>query len=213
MDEMEKALREELEKHLDTLRRNLEVVPMDVLKTKYKKPYQELKESICKAATAYTRHVSLGGIRIKQKYGDEATSYANEAVKDSQCLKRISEAAFERQDMNEIAALAKQLREEILQVLHVFYLQHMCIYVSKECMSDHHLAPEVYNDATAQVWRNGEWHIAACSYVALLFLFFDYCVNCCKERTAVNQSVRTYSVRSPILASPFLRYVRTHRIT
>ncbi len=42
MDEMEKALREELEKHLDTLRRNLEVVPMDVLKTKYKKPYQEL---------------------------------------------------------------------------------------------------------------------------------------------------------------------------
>ena len=143
MDEMEKTLREELEKHLDTLRRNLEVVPMDVLKTKYKKPYQELKESICKAATAYTRHVSLGGIRIKQKYGDEATSYANEAVKDSQCLKRISEAAFERQ--------------EILQVLHVFYLQHMCIYVSKECMSDHHLAPEVYNDATAQVWRNGEW--------------------------------------------------------
>ena len=67
MDEMEKALREELEKHLDTLRRNLEVVPMDVLKTKYKKPYQELKESICKASTAYTRHVSLGGIRIKQK--------------------------------------------------------------------------------------------------------------------------------------------------
>ena len=67
MGEMEKALREELEKHLDTLRRNLEVVPMDVLKTKYKKPYQELKESICKAATAYTRHVSLGGIRIKQK--------------------------------------------------------------------------------------------------------------------------------------------------
>ena len=116
-----------------------------------------MKESICKASTAYTRHVSLGGIRIKQKYGDEATSYANEAVKDSQCLKRISEAAFERQDMNEIAALAKQLREEILQVLHVFYLQHMCIYVSKECMSDHHLAPEVYNDATAQVWRNGEW--------------------------------------------------------
>lgn len=141
MDEMEKALREELEKHLDTLRRNLEVVPMDVLKTKYKKPYQELKESICKAATAYTRHVSLGGIRIKQKYGDEATSYANEAVKDSQCLKRISEAAFDRQDMNEIAALAKQLREEILQVLHVFTCSICAFIVSKECMSDHHLVP------------------------------------------------------------------------
>lgn len=83
MDEMEKALREELEKHLDTLRRNLEVVPMDVLKTKYKKPYQELKESICKAATAYTAMCLSGEYSAsKQKYGDEATSYANEAVKN-----------------------------------------------------------------------------------------------------------------------------------
>ena len=159
MDEMEKALREELEKHLDTLRRNLEVVPMEVLKTKYEKPYKELKHNICKAATAYTRYVSLDGIRIKQKYSDEAMSYVNEAVKDTQCLKQISEAAFERRDMNEIATLAKQLREEILQVLHIFYLQHMCVYVSKECMNDYHLTPEVYNDATAQIWRNGEWQL------------------------------------------------------
>ena len=74
-------------------------------------------------------------------------------------MKQISEAAFERQDMNEIATLAKQLREEILQVLHIFYLQHMCVYVSKECMNDYHLTPEVYNDATAQIWRNGEWQL------------------------------------------------------
>ena len=157
MDEIEKKLREDLEKHLDTLRRNLEVVPMDVLKTKYEKPYQELKDNICKAATVYARHVTLSGILIKQKYNEEATSYVRRVTKSTQCLKQISEAAFERQDMNEIAALAKQLREEILQVLHAFYLRHMCVYVSKECMNDHHLAPEVYNDATAQVWRNGEW--------------------------------------------------------
>ena len=41
MDEQEKKLREELEKHLDTLRRNLAVVSKEVLKTKYEKPYQE----------------------------------------------------------------------------------------------------------------------------------------------------------------------------
>ena len=66
MDEQEKKLREELEKHLDTLRRNLAVVSKEVLKTKYEKPYQELKDNICKAATAYTRHVALGGILIKR---------------------------------------------------------------------------------------------------------------------------------------------------
>ena len=39
----EKELRKTLEIQLDTLRRNLEVVSLDVLKTKYKKPYDELR--------------------------------------------------------------------------------------------------------------------------------------------------------------------------
>lgn len=46
----EKELRKALEIHLDTLRRNLEVVSLEVLKTKYKKPYEELRGQICKAA-------------------------------------------------------------------------------------------------------------------------------------------------------------------
>ena len=47
----EKELRKALEIHLDTLRRNLEVVSLEVLKTKYQKPYEELRRQICKAAT------------------------------------------------------------------------------------------------------------------------------------------------------------------
>ena len=39
----EKELRKALEIHLDTLRRNLEVVSLEVLKTKYQKPYEELR--------------------------------------------------------------------------------------------------------------------------------------------------------------------------
>lgn len=40
MDEKEKKLREDLEFHLDTLRRNLEVVSMEDLKAKYSKAIQ-----------------------------------------------------------------------------------------------------------------------------------------------------------------------------
>lgn len=157
MDEQEKKLRKELEKHLDTLRRNLAAVSKEELKTKYKKPYQELKDNICKAATDYTRYVALSGILIKQKYDDDANSYVREVSKSTQCLDKISEAAFDRQDMDEIAVLARQFREEIEQSLHVFYLQHMKLYISQECLGDHHQVPEIYNDVTAQVWRNGEW--------------------------------------------------------
>lgn len=157
MDEMEKKLRETLEGHLDTLRRNLEVVSMEVLKTKYEKPYKELKNNICNAATEYTRHISLSGIRIKQSCFEEAQVCINEAVKQTLCLKKISDAAFQRQDMEEIAALAKQLREEILQSLHPFYLRHLCLYVSPECAADYRLVPEIYNNATAEVWRDNAW--------------------------------------------------------
>ena len=81
MDEKEKKLREDLEFHLDTLRRNLEVVSMEDLKAKYAKPFKDLKDNICKTATAYTQYVSLSGIRIKSRYGDEAVKYINEAIK------------------------------------------------------------------------------------------------------------------------------------
>lgn len=88
MDEKEKKLREDLEFHLDTLRRNLEAVSMEDLKTKYAKPFKDLKDSICKAATEYTKYISLNGIRIKSHYGDNAIRYINEAIKDTPYLKR-----------------------------------------------------------------------------------------------------------------------------
>ena len=68
----EKELRKALEIHLDTLRRNLEVVSLEVLKTKYQKPYEELRGQICKAATEYTRHVALCDIRIRHSLFNEA---------------------------------------------------------------------------------------------------------------------------------------------
>lgn len=160
MDEKEKKLREDLEFHLDTLRRNLEAVSMEDLKTKYAKPFKDLKDSICKTATEYTKYISLNGIRIKSHYGDNAIKYINEAIKDTPYLKKISEAAFERQDMEEIAALAKQLREVVLQSLYVFSLPLFCLYVPTECMKDYHILPEIYNDVTSQVLRNGEWQLA-----------------------------------------------------
>lgn len=160
MDEMELSLRESLEFHLDTLRRNLEAVSMEELKTKYAKPFQELKDNICQTATAYTRYVSLGGIRIKSRYSDDAVKYINEVVRNTQLLKKISKAAFERQDIDEIAALARQLREEILLSLYRFSLPFFFLYVSAECMNDYHRAPEIYNDVTSQVWRNGAWRLA-----------------------------------------------------
>lgn len=145
--------------HLETLRRNLQVVSMEVLKTKYKKPFDVLRQDICKAATAYTHFLVFDGMRIKHKYFDEAVPYIDTAVKQTKRLKQISDAAFHRQDIDEIESLALALRKEIEAALQPFYMRHMCLYVTPECFDDPPKTPEVYNDATACVWRDGTWQL------------------------------------------------------
>ena len=50
----------------------------------------------------------------------------------------------------------KTLVEAALQP---FYMRHMCLYVTPECFDDPPKTPEVYNDATACVWRDGTWQL------------------------------------------------------
>ena len=92
-------LRAILVTHLDTLRRNLEVVSIEVLKTKYEKPYKALAKDICSAATEYTRELSLSGIRLKTIYFNDAKTYIDSAIKKTTKLNEISQAAFKRQDI------------------------------------------------------------------------------------------------------------------
>ena len=85
--------------------------------------------------------------------------YIDAAVKQTKRLKQISDAAFQRQDIDEIESLALALRKEIEAALQPFYMGHMCLYVTPECFDDPPKTPEVYNDATACVWRDGTWQL------------------------------------------------------
>ena len=59
-----------------------------------------------------------------------------------------------------IAALAKQLREVVFAEPVCIQPALFCLYVPTECMKDYHTLPEIYNDVTSQVLRNGEWQLA-----------------------------------------------------
>lgn len=150
-------LRAILVTHLDTLRRNLEVVSIEVLKTKYEKPYKALAKDICSAATEYTRELSLSGIRLKTIYFNAAKTYIDSAIKKTTKLKEISQAAFKRQDIEEIEKLALELRQEILDALHPFFLKHLCLYLSSDCFDIPGKMPDLYNDVTGCIWKDGVW--------------------------------------------------------
>lgn len=150
-------LRKTLAGHLDTLKRNLDAVPKEVLKTKYKKPFDKLCQDISTTATAYVKQVTLSEIRIRLDLQDEAIPLINSAIQKTGLLWQISAAAFRRQDMEEIDKLALELKLQIQDALKPFYERHLGLYLSAECFDDPPKPPELYCEATGCILRDGVW--------------------------------------------------------
>lgn len=151
------VLRKTLEGYLELLKKNLEVVSVEELKTKYKKPYDELRHNISAAATAYVKQVTLENIRIRADFMQEAQPLIQSTIDQSGILKQISAAAFKRQDITEIDRLAFDLKEQIHQALLPFYDRHICLYLDEACFENPPKAPKFYNEATGCIWRNDTW--------------------------------------------------------
>ncbi len=155
---MEKnELRTALEGHLDTLRRNLAVVSLEELKTKYKKPFDELRHNIRTTATAYVKQVTLEGLRIRQDFQEEARPIMQDAIDQSDLLKQITEAAFQRQDMDEIDRLASDLKGRISLALTPFYESYIRLYMKKTPPGIQPPPAGFYNEVSGCIWRDGAW--------------------------------------------------------
>ena len=138
-------LRKALEEYLDLLKRNLAVASLETLKTKYKKPFDELRHNISSTATAYVKQIAFENIRIRADFMDEAQPLIQSTVDQSGILKQISSAAFKRQDIAEIDQLALALKEQI------------CLYLDDECFGNPPKAPKFYNVASGCMWKDDTW--------------------------------------------------------
>lgn len=150
-------LRDELTRLLSTLKHNREKVPLDVLRTKYKKGYDALCANISRTASDYARQVALRGIRIHRDCLEEAISIINGAIAGSGILKQLSGAAFRHQDIAEFDSLAGALREKLLAELEPFYMRHLGLYITQECLEDPDVAPLLYCTANHCIWQDGKW--------------------------------------------------------
>lgn len=150
-------LRQTLAGHLDTLNRNLAVVSLETLKTTYQKPFSKLCQDIRLSADAYVKQIALTGIRIHQKYLEEALPLIEGAARESGILRKIGTAAFRHQDIAEIDALALVLRDHILEALKPFYARHLYLYLSTGCQTNPQTQPVYYNDVSGCILQNGTW--------------------------------------------------------
>lgn len=156
-DQETALFREELSKLLTTLKHNREKVPLDVLKTRYKKGYDTLCESIRCSASGYAKKIALCGIRVHRDYLDEAASVINGTIERCGILKQLSKAAFSHQDIDEFDSLAGTLREKILADLEPFYMEHLGLYITPECLEDPDVSPLIYCMANDCVLQDGKW--------------------------------------------------------
>lgn len=168
-----KELRKTLEEYLDTLKRNLAVVSLEELKTKYKKPFDELRNNISSTATAYVKQVTLKNIRIHSDFQDEVQELIQSTIDQSGLLHQISAAAFKRQDISEIDKLAFDLKEQIHQALLPFYDKHIRLYLDEECFGDPPKAPKFYNEATGCIWKDDVWTPMEIDKKAILLPILD----------------------------------------
>lgn len=96
---------------LESLKRNKKNVPLETLKTKYRKPYKQLTQSIQSMTREILQEVVLKGIQIERAEADQKYLEINTAIRESGIMKKASQAAFIQQDADLVLEYAGQLRE------------------------------------------------------------------------------------------------------
>lgn len=102
---------------LGTLKRNKENIPLQQLKTEYRKGYDQLTQKIQSMTREIILEVIIEGLQIEQSQADQKYMEINSAIKESGIMKQASHAAFNQQDANLVLECASQLREIVHQIV------------------------------------------------------------------------------------------------
>ena len=96
---------------LERLKRNKENVSLELLTTKYRKSYDQLREKIRTMTKGILQDVTLSGLQIERSQADQKYLEINSAIRESGIMKKASQAAFIQQDADLVLEYAGQLRE------------------------------------------------------------------------------------------------------
>lgn len=101
---------------LGTLKRNKENIPLEQLKTEYRKGYDHLTQKIQTMTTEILQDVTLDGLRIERAEADRRYLEINTAIRESGIMKKASQAAFIQQDADLVFEYAGQLKDIVHRV-------------------------------------------------------------------------------------------------
>lgn len=151
------SVRDTLQKLMQTLQKNKEQVPAELLQTKYRKGYISLINNLKQTASNYAGFLILHDIRIHLAYLDEVTTLIQRIMDSSGILPQLSAAVFQQYDIKQFETLAHSLRIEVMNELELFYGRSCCLFFSEECLENPATVPEIYCPVNGCIWLNGEW--------------------------------------------------------
>lgn len=102
---------------LERLKRNKENVPLELLTTKYRKSYNQLKERIQSMTKDILQDVALSGLQIERSQAEGKYMEINTAIRESGIMEKVSHAVFRQQDGDQVLEYAGQLREIVHQIM------------------------------------------------------------------------------------------------
>ena len=109
----EQSLRDRLLENMNLLKLNREKVPLDILKTKYKKGYESLCQELKTTGSQYAKQLTLYGIRFHKDYMQEGAERINRIIEQSGLMKQLSKAVFLHQDIVDFEKICGKLQTEI----------------------------------------------------------------------------------------------------
>lgn len=102
---------------LDRLKRNKENVPLDLLTTKYRNSYDQLKEELRSKTKEILQDIVLSGLQIERNHANEKYMEINTAIRESGILEMVSHAVFCQQDADLVLEYAGQLRGIVYRIV------------------------------------------------------------------------------------------------
>lgn len=113
---------QEIENKINTYRKNRENIPLEVLKSKYARAYNQLIEEIEHGAEIIVNHYAHEGIRVKTKDIKTIVPKLNAALDADGLTKRVSHLIFKEYDLQGAIEEAKKYRQTVAEKIYQEYL-------------------------------------------------------------------------------------------
>lgn len=158
MDEIE-----ELKAKVEQLKKNRENVSLEMLKTKYKKPYETLLHSIKELAERILVARSQKDLVIRMDdEGDKLIEEINKAIegetKPGGIMKRISQALYKEYDVEKFETCVEEMRIRLWNLWIPYWQKYCCLYVTAENWEEPYPPPRIYNELTKEFQNeDGTW--------------------------------------------------------